>query len=96
MRLAIDFTGADDSLRELGEAVQRFVLVVSECPPEDVSALVAAIEVWRPPTEEMSSDDMAVLVGTLDALRRRLQHGTGGERPRAELAQLDVTGLRPN
>lgn len=95
MRLGIDFTEADEPLKRLGEAVQGFIRLVSESDPEDVATLLGAMDLWKPP-DHLESEDLATLMGTIEALRLRLQHGPRGERPRQELRELDVTGLRPN
>jgi len=84
------FQGADVALQEVGEAVLRFLTVISEADAEDVAAMLTALSVYQLPSEA-DPVDLATLAGTIDALRLRLQHGARGERPRPELLMLDVS-----
>jgi hypothetical protein len=83
------FQGADAELREVGETVLRFLTVVSESHPDDVAAVLIALQRYQPPG--LRPADLATLSGTIEALRLRLQHGQGGEAPRPELLMLDVS-----
>lgn len=95
MRPGMNFDGADDELRGVGEAVLQFLAVVSEAHADDVAAMMMALERWRPPSDA-TTEDLATLMGTIEVLRLRLVHGDRGDRPRPELVMFDVSGMRPN
>jgi hypothetical protein len=95
MRPTICFNGADAELQEVGEAVLRFLTVISEAHPEDVAVMLMVLDRYRPPADA-TSVDLATLMGTTEALRLRLQHGDRGEKPCPELVMFDVSGVRPN
>jgi hypothetical protein len=93
MKPGMNFEHADAELREVGEAVLRFLTVISEAHPDDVAAVLVGLENWRP-GQDLSSPDLATLMGTMDALRLRMVHGERGEKPRPELVMLDTATAR--
>ena len=96
MTPGIDFSGADDDLKRLGNAVVAFMREVSEASADDIDVMLAALQQWNGPTGGMNSDDLATFRATCAALAQRLQHDAHGNKPHELLERFCVDGLRPS
>jgi hypothetical protein len=96
MTPGIDFSGADDDLKRLGNAVVAFMREVSEASPHDLDVMLLALRQWNGPNEGMDLDDVATLRATIAALMQRLQHDDHGNKPHLLLENFCIDGLRPS